>query len=236
MPLLIRSVDLETTGLEPPPVDAPVQIGWCDVTDGNVGLPFGSFIDPGRPIPPQASAIHHIIDSDVVGAPAWREAVNDMVGSEPITAFAAHNSRFEQAHLTPEIIGDAPFICTYRCALRIWPDAPDHKNQTLRYWLNPEGLDRSIANVAHRAPEDAYVTAFLVREMLSKEPFETLIKWSSRPAVLITCGFGKHRGLKWSAVPADYLKWLSGQDFDEDVLYTAKYWLHQHSLPKGSPA
>lgn len=230
--MLIRAVDLETTGLEPPPTDAACQIGWCDLVDGVVGAMAGTFIDPGRPIPPQASAVHHIIDADVAGAPAWREAVNDMLGGDQITAFAAHNSRFEDKHLTPEVVGSIPWLCTYRCALRVWPDAPDHKNQTLRYWLNPEGLDRAIANVAHRAPEDAYVTAFIARELLKHQSLDMLLKWSSRPAVLLTVGFGKHAGMKWSDVDTGYLRWITGQDFDEDVLYTAKYWLHQHSLPK----
>jgi uncharacterized protein (DUF3820 family) len=37
--------------------------------------------------------------------------------------------------------------------------------------------------------------------------------------------FGKHKGLKLNEIPVDYLGWLSGTDFDEDMAYTVKHYL-----------
>lgn len=81
----------------------------------------------------------------------------------------------------------------------------------------------------HRAGPDAYVTAFILRELIDQAPIEDLVRWSSGPALLARVGFGKHRGKRWSEVPADYLDWLinkSGTD-DRDVRATAKHYLKQ---------
>ena len=51
-------------------------------------------------------------------------------------------------------------------------------------------------------------------------------RWSSGPALLAKVGFGKHRGKRWSEVPADYLQWLVKSDMDDrNVRATAKHYL-----------
>lgn len=74
--MLIRVVDLETCGLEPPA--GICEIGFCDlVKDGQewiVGRPANLLVDPGMPIPPETSAVHHIVDEDVAGAPDFAAA------------------------------------------------------------------------------------------------------------------------------------------------------------------
>jgi exodeoxyribonuclease X len=70
---------------------------------------------------------------------------------------------------------------------------------------------------------DAYVTAYLLREMLSRASIEDLVSWSQQPALLTTVAFGKHRGKKYKDVPDDYLEWMiSKGDFDEDVMHTVR--------------
>jgi exodeoxyribonuclease X len=40
--------------------------------------------------------------------------------------------------------------------------------------------------------------------------------------------FGKHKGMLWSQVPADYLTWMVKQrDMDQDLLATAHHLLNQ---------
>jgi exodeoxyribonuclease X len=40
---------------------------------------------------------------------------------------------------------------------------------------------------------------------------------------LVNVGFGKHRGMKWTDVPGDYLDWMITKgDFNEDVMHTAQ--------------
>lgn len=224
----IRVTDLETTGIEP--TDAVVEIAaWDVVVDGGRASieEWGDvLVNPGRPIPPEVSAIHHLVDEDVAGRMKFDDAVRPaMIGAD---AFCAHNAKFERQWITKDLTGDRPWICTLRCAYRVWPDAPSHSNQALRYWLAPAGLDREIAAVAHRAGPDAYVTAFTLRELLKKATVSDLIEWSSQPAILPRVQFGKHRGMKWTDVPVDYLSWILRQaDMDEDVKHTARHWMQQ---------
>jgi exodeoxyribonuclease X len=221
---IFRIMDVETTGLDPV-TDRIVEIGYCNLKDGVVGESRGTLVDPGRPIPPEASAIHHITDADVEGY----KKLEDITPFAPAQGlvYAAHNAAFDRKFLTPEVAGDRPWICTYRCALRLWPDAPAHNNQTLRYWLKPEGLVKEFAEPSHRAAPDAYVTAHLLREMLKLASVDRLIGWSDEPALLITCHLKMHKGKKWADVPSDYLQWVLRQDMSEDVLFTARYWLEQ---------
>ena len=98
----IRVIDLETTGFEPPE-HAPCEIGYVDIESSGTDLagePYGWEIGavhswlchPGRPIPPEASAIHHIIDSDVELEERW--SVATPAHDETIHAYGAHNAKF----------------------------------------------------------------------------------------------------------------------------------------------
>lgn len=229
--MLIRVCDLETTGLVPPDA-APCEVAWCDLLileGGEISIAHNSaaetLCNPSRPIPPELSAIHHITDDDVAGKPFWPAALAACAqrdsGMLRPTLFAAHNAKFERQWFTDEVTGGVEWICTYKCALRVWPDAPSHGNQALRYWLKPEGLSREIASVAHRAFPDAYVTAFILRELLRHHTPADLVIISAEPALLPRVNFGKHRGSSWRDVPLDYLQWLTRQDMDEDTLFTA---------------
>lgn len=240
----IRVIDFETTGIPGDGNDGPddgphkiVEIGWCDVTNGvdwaTVSVPRSVECNPGRRIPPEASAIHHFtneeLDLDISSEEALTELENDTTFSR-ISVLAAHNSRFDR------LFWDGcrrDWIDTYRCALRIWPNAPAHGNQVLRYWLGFDtgggsiDFDAGEALVSHRASADAYVTAHILARMLDDFEVEQLVEWSSVPALLPRCGFGKHYGTPWKDVPRDYLDWIvrkSGMD-DEDVLHTARHYL-----------
>lgn len=257
-PAVITIVDLETTGFEAAPElggHAPVEIGWCRLTAPRdlLGRPdwtradvehvgwCAHLVDPGRPIPPEASAVHHLIACDLIDAEPWRQGLVRVLGgvSRP-AAYAAHNARFERQWCTPDLVGEAPWICTYKCALRAWPEAPGHANQALRYWLRPEGLDRDRATPAHRAGPDAYVTAFLLRQLLRAHPIETLLQWPQEPAVLIRVPFGRRpeeggwRGCKWTEVDDGFLYWTVTRDFSEDILHTVRLEIARRERDAGT--
>lgn len=231
----IRVIDLETTGFTPD-VAGVCEIGWCDL-EGQKDLAGGwinwdvlggqaSLIDPGRRIPPETSAIHHIIDEDVIGRPKWPDGASSAFSIPFMRAdiFAAHNVKFEKQWCTDELTDGRPWICTYKASLRLWPDSPSHSNQCLRYWRNPDGLSRDEADRSHRAYPDAYVTAFLLRDMLNDgAAIDDLVRWTEEPALQIRCHIGKNRGLLWSEVDTGFLYWLLDKDFDEDVIFTAKH-------------
>ena len=141
-----------------------------------------------------------------------------------ISAFAAHNWRFE-AQWLGNARSAVPRSAPISALSEHGPTLPAHNNQTLRYWLKPRGLSALIASTAHRALPDAYVTAFILRELLQVASFEELVDWTAKPALLPRVPFGKHRGCQWSEVPLDYLAWIVGQpDMNEDVKFTAAHY------------
>jgi len=217
--LTIRVWDLETTGIEA--TDAVVEVAFVDVGDRKAGKVHSWLTDPGIPIPPLASAIHHIIDDDVAGEPDFATRVRSL-GNDAVHGHAAHNAAFERMHLTPALIGAAPWICTYKCALRVWPEAPGQSNQALRYWLNLPIANRDYCNQVHRAGPDALVTAHLLVMLGEKASSREMVRWSAEPALLPKMPFGKHKGEAWSALPDDYLSWiLKENDMDEAVKFGA---------------
>lgn len=226
---IIRVIDLETTGLSPPA--GVCELAFVDVRNDGSGWRVwtgdSELVNPGMPIPPEASAIHHLIDEDVEDATIWRVISNRIPvsfeddGDRPM-ALAAHNAKFERQWVDDGIAGGLPWICTYKVALRVWPEAPSHGNQVLRYWLKPAGLVRDYAQPAHRAMPDAYTTAFILREALDRGvAVDDMIAWTAEPAKLSTCPIGKWRGMPWAEVDAGFLRWMLGKDFDEDVLHCA---------------
>lgn len=220
---MIRVLDFETTGL--PPDAAVVEAGWCDVDPAAEPWIIGTgatFVDPERAIPPEAKAVHHITDGDVLGAPKSAQVFERL--ADGVDIFAAHSAAFERAFFD----GGKPWICTLKAARRVWPEAPAHGNQVLRYWRDLP-LSASAAQPAHRAQPDAYVTAWLLRSLLQAgASVADLIQWTEEPSLLPRVTFGKHRGKNWSEVPLDYLDWLIGKpDMDADTTFTARHWLKQ---------
>lgn len=238
----IRVIDFETTGI--PTDDTPhaiCEFAFVDVIgEGkawNISVMGSALVDPGRPIPPEASAVHHITDAHIAqgGTPdengkPTRAGPPDLACArlmqDPPDYFCAHNADFERAFFRG---GDVPWICTYKAALRVWPDAPAHSNQVLRYWLGLD-VDGKLAMPPHRALPDAIVTAYILISLLEAgTAIPDMQKWSRGHALLPKVTFGKHRGSKWCDLPIDYLLWIRDKsDMDAGVKANAKYWLKQH--------
>lgn len=227
------SLDTETTGLDPS-VDQVVEVAavWTSLA-GGITRTWSSLVNPGRPIPASASAVHHLVDEDVADAPKLEVALGELKRGD-FQAVACHNAAFDTAFIPFEV----PVLCTMRLAQRLWPELESHKNQFLRYHLKlncPEvkGL------AAHRAEVDALVTAklliFELEEVLrrAKDPgagtVEGLVEWVNKPLLLHKCNFGKHRGSLWSEIPKDYLAWMNSPkgitDMSADTRYTVQVYL-----------
>lgn len=227
-----RVWDCETTGFPEQPGAELVEVGFVDVdldaADHQLLGSWQSLVEPIGPIPPEAKAVHHLTERDLVGQPSAelaRAALRD--GMHDGDVFVAHNAKFEQAFFDA---GNIPWVCTLKCAYRAWPEAPGHSNQVLRYWLGIEDeIDRDLAMPPHRALPDAYVTAHIFRRLLTLRPVERLIEISNEPGFLPKFRFGKHAGKSFKAVAVDdrsYLDWIVNKsDMDEDVKFTAKHWL-----------
>jgi exodeoxyribonuclease X len=224
-PTRIRVVDLETTGTTTD--DAVVEIAAVDLIGSDIVVVGSDLIRPSIPIPPQASAVHHLMDEDVAHCRPIEQHLPHYMDQSRVAGveiFASHNWRFE-AQWLGDLLDGRLAICTLKCSIRVWPDAPAHNNQALRYWLRPKGLSSQIANCAHRAFPDAYVTAFILRELLAVASVDELITWTNEPVLLPKVTFGKHRGADWSDVPIDYLAWVADKsDLSGDIKFTADYY------------
>lgn len=232
-PAILRVIDFETTGI-PEDIGAEViELAYVDVDPQRMSVAgqWRSFAAPVGPIPPQVKAVHHILEEDVAGALPIAELWPRLfAGCGAGDVLVAHNAAFEM-HFHG---GDGrPWIDTYKCALVVWPDAPSHGNQTLRYWLDLDrqaNFDKAQAMPPHRALPDAYVTAHILLRLLAERSVEDMIDISAKPALLRRLTFGKHRGMPYAEAPIDYLRWISEKsDFNPDVLATARYWLDRRS-------
>lgn len=222
----IRVIDFETTGFAPPEAEV-IEYGWCDLTKSEAGV-----WEVGKPaahlysvktIPPETRAVHHITMADVADAPHFDEAeVHNPI--EDVAVFAAHNLAFEDLFIPRRGL---PGICTWKAALRIYPDAPSHSNGVLRYWLEDRGLislDHETAMPPHRAAPDAYVTAHILKAMLEGGATgREMVAWTKEPGVLPRCTIGKFKGKPWAEVEGGFLDWMTRQpDMEPDLKWNAR--------------
>jgi exodeoxyribonuclease X len=231
-PQIVRVIDLETTGVAPP-AHGVCEIGWQDVALAESGRwelhgEGGSLlVNPGRPIPPITMAIHHIRDEDVAEAPMWHDVARQVLDPWPRRiALAAHHSEYEQHFCTPPLTRGAQWLCTWKCAMRLWPDSPGFSNQLLRYWRRPDGLVHERGLPAHRAFPDSYVTAHLLRDMLNEASLAQLVEWSNLPGLLPRVRYGPDRGKEWREIDDESLAGFL-HDRDADVRYTAEQELER---------
>ena len=220
---LIRCVDFETTGF--PPDAGIIEVGTCDVNiqeDGEIviGQPWSILTNPERPIEIAAMAIHHIQEADIVGREKPEEVLTAI--SQGVDYFCAHNAKFEQEFFKTEI----PWICTYKVSLRLCPNAPNHQNQTMRYFLKTP-VDPELCQPAHRAGPDSYVSAHtlakFLRDFKGKLTPELAVKWSLMPPLMPTCPIGKFRGQPWDQVERGFLAWCTRQPtMEADILWNVR--------------
>ena len=162
--------------------------------DGTIANQRTTLVRPPITVPPEPSAVHHLIDEDLAFAPQLDDVLDQFKGAD---TYVAHNADFERSFLA-HLLGDALWACTYKCTLRIWPDVLSHSNQALRYRLglvNPFGIDRHTLS-PHRALSDAIVTAAVFREVTRHATWPE--SWLSSVVVPIReSRGGKSTGFRW---------------------------------------
>ncbi|MFV8834183.1 3'-5' exonuclease [Aquisalimonas sp.] len=89
-------LDTETTGMQPYAGDGLVEIALIEY-HGLVptGREFCSLIHPGRPIPPETTAIHGLGDADVVDAPSLERVLDDIVAFLDGALLVGHHIGFD---------------------------------------------------------------------------------------------------------------------------------------------
>jgi DNA polymerase III subunit epsilon len=151
-------IDVETTGLRPVK-DRIVEIA-CALVDGDrvVGR-WDMLVNPGIAIPPAATAVHGIDDVMVRGAPGVASALWFVRRLCRGRVVAAHCAGFDLSFVGESVGVEA--LCTMRLARALIPEAPNHKNQTLRYFLEVDRITGEDLR-GHRALGDAIVSAHVL--------------------------------------------------------------------------
>lgn len=237
-----RLVDLETTGFQD---DAEViematqEVLYSEERQAVTSLGRGGswLFGAERGIPPEAMAVHHIWPEDIAGKPTFAEAGTAAWAARPpigrgslfpsaeIDANVAHNAEHERKHLH-WLTGLTPWICTYKCGLQAYPEAPSHKNFVLAYWLMREkGLVNPRGKIfAHRAAGDLWATRLILTQLLLDHGVNQLLTWTFEAEACLKVPVGEHRGKRWHEIDLGLLEWFlkPGKDFKPSVLKAAK--------------
>ncbi len=153
--------DSETTGLDPVSDDV-VQLGAVRVVNGKIveGEVFDTLVNPGRPIPPGSTAVHHVSDQMVADAPGFEHVSRAFHRFCENAVIIAHNAPFDMAFLRRQCGGtdiafDHPVLDTVHLSAVVFGGSAEH---TLDALCNR--LDVTIPEtVRHTALGDALATA-----------------------------------------------------------------------------
>jgi DNA polymerase-3 subunit epsilon len=230
--------DLETTGIDPQR-DKIVEIALVRVDPVGGRSSFASRINPGRPIPKDATAVHGITDADVASAPAFREVARRLLDALGDADLAGFNIRRFDVPLLEREFRD----CGLDLALasRWIVDAmtifhrkePRDLTAAVRFFL-----DRDHAG-AHGAEADVEASIDVLEAQLARygdlprsvddldaycNPVPSGAVDRGGKFILregeIVFAFGKQKGRSLNEVARvqrDYLEWILKQDFPEDA-------------------
>lgn len=160
--------DTETTGLNPQ-VDEICQIAAVRLVNGKItrNERFNMLVNPGRRIPAAATAVHHITNEMVEGAPDVAEALSRFHAFAAGAVLVAHNAPFDMSFLRRREaeIGkrfDQPILDTVLCSAILYGQSAEHTLDALCARLHipiPE-------EARHTAIGDAIGTAEAFRKMI----------------------------------------------------------------------
>lgn len=227
------AIDTETCALGPGR-DRIVQF-CAQQLDGDLRVldTWTELVNPGRPIPSAATAVHGITNDMVRGVPGFAHFAPRLRQLfRPDTVFMAYNAGFDFGVLNSEFV---------RCSVDPLPlDQPILDPLQIERKVTSRSLGptyrrytgQSLEN-AHTADADVHAMVEVLRRQrqvhsdLLPADLEELVDWPQTPtrpkrkghlykddAGVVRLGFGKHAGKPALEVP-DYLAWMLEEDFPE---------------------
>jgi DNA polymerase III epsilon subunit len=159
--------DVETTGLSPRSGDRICEIGAVKLKGTVEFGRFQSLVHPERAIPARVTAIHHITDAMVAGAPRFRDIAADFLGFAEGSVLAAYNAAFDTGFLAAELarIGTPPWDAAVMDILVLARRLLPGMRHPLRQVAQVLGIPFPLQ---HRAMADVEVTAEVLRRLLAK--------------------------------------------------------------------
>lgn len=101
LPLAV--IDTETTGRDPARGDRIIEIAIVYYDNGEVSARHAILVDPGIPIPADATEVHGIKDADVRGKPRWDAIAGDVLGLLRGRIPVAYNAEFDRKFVFSEM-------------------------------------------------------------------------------------------------------------------------------------
>jgi DNA polymerase-3 subunit epsilon len=229
--------DTETTGVKAE-VDRVIEIAAYDLERDRS---FERLINPGVPIPAEATAVHKITDEMVANAPTFEEIIDDFVafcdGDAMLVAhnndgFDIHFLRAEFGRCDQSLPAEWSWFDTLRWSRKYRSDLPSHSLQYLREVYGFE------ANNAHRALDDVIILKQVYQAMTlnltADQAWELMQQADPLPTKM---PFGKHQGKALADVPGDYIKWLAKSGaLDKPQNEALRKSLEKLELLSGAPA
>jgi len=230
--------DLETTGTDPAR-DKIVEIAVVRVDPGGGREASTRRINPERPIPREATAVHGIRDEDVASSPPFRQVARELLNLLGEADLAGFNVRRFDVPLLEREFRDSgmDLALTQRRIVDVMTifhrKEPRDLTAAVRFFL-----DRDHAG-AHGAAADALASLDVFEAQLARYPdlprtvddLDAFCNPVPQGAVdrtgkfvlregQVVFAFGKQKGRALTEVARaqpDYLEWILKQDFPEDA-------------------
>jgi DNA polymerase-3 subunit epsilon len=171
-------VDFETTGLDAA-TERVVEMAVVCFDGGAIVRTAHWLIDPERPIPPEASAVHGIRDEDVAGKPKFAELLPEILQALEGRVPVAYNAEFDRRFLHAEATrAGAPPSDARPPALRpdvVWIDPLVWVRELQKYEKGKKLSDVAQRmgielDNAHRADADAAATGRVLLALAPQMP------------------------------------------------------------------
>lgn len=158
--------DTETTGLSASS-GRIVEIGAVLFDKDGIRGSYSELVNPGCPMPPEASRVNNITDDMLRGRPPVGQTLPGFLAFIGEAVLVAHNAGFDLKFVNTELERSGLSALrntatdTLRLARSVFPDMPNHRLQTLAGRLGIK------AERAHRAYDDALICMELFTRCLS---------------------------------------------------------------------
>ena len=94
-------LDIETTGIYKS--DRMIEVGAVEIVNGSIKEVFHQYVNPGIPIPLQATRIHGITDDMVRDEPSFEEVADSLINLVRDAQLIIHNAPFDVYYINFEL-------------------------------------------------------------------------------------------------------------------------------------
>jgi len=159
-------IDFETTGLSPGYGDRTIEVGAVLISNDRIVERFQSLMNPEMRISSFIEDYTGITNRMLSSAPSIKEVMLKLKTFLAQHHLVAHNASFDSRFLDAELERinhkrKNEFACSMLTSRRLYPEAPNHKLETLVRYKNLK-----TDGVHHRALADAEMTAHLWIRMI----------------------------------------------------------------------